>query len=119
MPTIGDDSDRRIRELEAKLAEAEDTIARLEASSSATNGNEQIYRQLVELSPDAVLVYDSKRVIRYINQAGAMLYGASRPEDMVGLSTDGFVHAAAHRTQKPPACGRSAAEPPHRCSPGS
>jgi len=45
--------------------------------------SEERYRQLVELSPDAVVVHTKGRVV-YMNVAGAALFGASTPEELVG-----------------------------------
>jgi diguanylate cyclase (GGDEF)-like protein/PAS domain S-box-containing protein len=46
--------------------------------------SEERYRQLVEHSPDAILISDGS-VITYINQAGVLLLGAERSEQIVNL----------------------------------
>lgn len=48
------------------------------------------YRQLVELSPDAILVHDGKR-IAFGNRAALRLAGASRPEQLMGLPVERFL----------------------------
>jgi PAS domain S-box-containing protein len=51
---------------------------------------EELYRTLVELCPDALLVYDEHE-IRYANQSAAELFGVSRPEDLLGIDPASFI----------------------------
>ena len=51
---------------------------------------EQRYRQLVELSPDAIGIQSEDRII-YMNKAGVELFGAESAEDLVGKSIWSFV----------------------------
>jgi PAS domain S-box-containing protein len=51
---------------------------------------EQRYRQLVELSPDAIGIQSEDRII-YMNRAGVELFGAQCAEDLVGKSVWSFV----------------------------
>lgn len=51
---------------------------------------EQRYRQLVELSPDAIGIQSEDRII-YMNKAGVELFGAECAEDLVGESVWSFV----------------------------
>jgi len=51
---------------------------------------EQRYRQLVELSPDAIGI-QSENCIIYMNKAGVELFGAQCAEDLVGKSIWSFV----------------------------
>jgi diguanylate cyclase (GGDEF)-like protein/PAS domain S-box-containing protein len=44
---------------------------------------EELYRTLVELCPDPLIVYDEAE-IGYANQAAADLFGVARPEDLMG-----------------------------------
>ncbi len=44
---------------------------------------EELYRTLVELCPDPLIVYDDAE-IGYANQAAADLFGVARPEDLLG-----------------------------------
>ena len=53
--------------------------------------SESRYLQLVELSPDAILIAIEGTII-YINPAGVKLFGATSPEELVGLSTIDLVH---------------------------
>jgi len=48
------------------------------------------YRQLVELSPDAILVHDGER-ITFGNAAALRLAGAARPDQLVGLPVERFL----------------------------
>lgn len=49
----------------------------------ALRESEERYRNLFEMCPDAVVVHDGDRFL-YINPAGARLYGAANPEELVG-----------------------------------
>lgn len=53
--------------------------------------SEANYRNLVEMSPDALLIYQDDK-IAFINSSGAKLVGAGSPESMIGESIVGFMH---------------------------
>jgi diguanylate cyclase (GGDEF)-like protein/PAS domain S-box-containing protein len=53
--------------------------------------SEEHYRQIVELCPDLIILHQDGRVL-YINPAGVVLLGASRPEDIVGMKLLDLVH---------------------------
>jgi PAS domain S-box-containing protein len=53
--------------------------------------SEESYRRLVELSPDTIIVV-SEGKIEYVNPAGVKFYGATGPEQIVGLPALDFVH---------------------------
>ncbi len=53
--------------------------------------SEQMYRTLVELSPDAIVVHDGQRIV-FANKRAAELSGFDKPEDMVGLPVLDFIH---------------------------
>ena len=53
--------------------------------------SEERYRQLVELSPDCIVVHMGNE-IDYINNAGLMLIGAAGPGDLYGKQVMDFVH---------------------------
>lgn len=69
-----------IEELELALAERD----------SALRASEERYRALVELSPDAIAVHREGRLL-FINPAGTRLLGASRPDDLIGISLVDFL----------------------------
>lgn len=56
---------------------------RREAAGEALQSSEGGYRNLVELSPDALMI-ESGRKIEFMNAAGLKLFGATAPEQMAG-----------------------------------
>ncbi|KUO63848.1 MAG: hypothetical protein APF84_14620 [Gracilibacter sp. BRH_c7a] len=62
------------KEMERKLRESEET-----------------YRNLVEMSPDAIVVHCEGKV-SFINQAGVSLYGVKDAQDMIGKEVINYVH---------------------------
>ncbi len=53
--------------------------------------SEAKYRNLVELSPDAILIHQDGTIV-FANPAAAALLGAARPEDLVGRPVVEIVH---------------------------
>ena len=51
----------------------------------ALHESEKRYRQLVEMSPDAIIVYSKGKVI-FTNDAGVKLFGAKNGEELIGQS---------------------------------
>ncbi len=49
-------------------------------------------RNLVESSPDAIVVYSGAGVISLANEAAARLVGAKSPHDLIGMTVWDFVH---------------------------
>ena len=60
-------------------------------SAEALRESEERYRQLVEFSPDAIIVTSDGKFV-YVNSAARELYHASRPEDLIGKSILDIVH---------------------------
>ena len=58
---------------------------------TALQEGEARYRQLVELSPDALVVYRDGIVV-FVNSAAVNLFGATEPEELLGRSVFDFVH---------------------------
>ena len=58
---------------------------RARQATLALRQSEERYRQLVELSPDAVLVACADKIV-FINEAGWQLLGATTPEQLLGMS---------------------------------
>lgn len=52
---------------------------------------EQRYRALVSLSPDSIFIYQNGRLL-YMNQAGAHLFGAADPADVLALPYQELFH---------------------------
>ena len=68
------------------------TVARtIERSSEATAESEERFRNLVEASPDAIMVHDGSTIL-YANAASADLIRALSPDDLIGAPIDRFVH---------------------------
>jgi PAS domain S-box-containing protein len=53
--------------------------------------DDERYRRLVELSPDAIAVHHDGK-FTYVNPAAVLLWGASSPEDLIGKSIFDLVH---------------------------
>jgi two-component system, cell cycle sensor histidine kinase and response regulator CckA len=53
--------------------------------------SERRYRELVELSPDAIFI-QAEGKIAFINPAGVKLLGATRPEEVLGLPVLDMIH---------------------------
>ena len=63
----------------------------LEGAIQAAWESEERYRQLVEAAPDAITVLSEGRWV-YVNAAAVRLFGAGRPEDLLGRMALDFVH---------------------------
>jgi PAS domain S-box-containing protein len=77
-----------INELKLKVQNAAERHALRTAQKNLTRElkeSETRYREVVEASPDAILVYDAQGTIRQVNQAACKLYGYSI-EDLLGSS---------------------------------
>ncbi|PKK86487.1 MAG: hypothetical protein CVT48_01060, partial [Thermoplasmata archaeon HGW-Thermoplasmata-1] len=60
-------------------------------AEEAIKASEERYRQLVELSPDAVAVHQDGKFV-FVNSAGVKLIGAKVPEDIIGKPIMDVVH---------------------------
>ncbi|HWQ20333.1 MAG TPA: ATP-binding protein [Methanotrichaceae archaeon] len=73
------------------LAEVQADIEEVMARQNAMAEREELYRSLVELSPEPLgVLMDGK--IAYVNPAGAALLGASNPVSILGRSILDFIH---------------------------
>jgi PAS domain S-box-containing protein len=68
----------------------EKDVAR-EAAEVQLRRSEERYRQLIEMSPVAIIVKDQRR-IEFANPAARALVGATQTDEMVGKSPFAFVH---------------------------
>ncbi len=68
-----------------------DRRAQLLASEERLRRSEQNYRQLVELSPAPILIYDGTTV-RYVNSAAVELFGAASAAEVVGKTVRDLIH---------------------------
>jgi PAS domain S-box-containing protein len=60
-------------------------------AEDALRESEERYRELVELSPDAIFI-ETDRTIAFVNSACVKLLGARRPEDLLGRRAADFIH---------------------------
>jgi diguanylate cyclase (GGDEF)-like protein/PAS domain S-box-containing protein len=60
-------------------------------AEDALRESEERYRQLVELSPDAIAVHSDDELV-FVNSAAARLFGAASPQELIGRSLMEFVH---------------------------
>jgi len=60
-------------------------------AEKALRESEERYRQLVELSPDSILVHREGKVA-FVNSSAATLFGAERPEALLGKDVMDLVH---------------------------
>ncbi len=66
-------------------------ITEQKLAEEALRQSEDRYRRLVELSPEAIIVHSSGKLI-YVNSAAVRLWGASCAEDLIGQSVLDRVH---------------------------
>ena len=64
-------------------------------AENALLDSEERYRNLVELSPDAVFVHQDDKFV-YINPAGMKILKATSPEELIGKSVYDFIHPDWH-----------------------
>src|SRR3954471_16337810 len=64
------------------LRQAEFRVMRKQAEE-ALQSSEERYRTLVEMSPDAFFVQSEEKIV-FINSAGVKMFGAQRPEELIG-----------------------------------
>jgi len=67
----------------------------LERATRALVESEQAYRQLVELSPDAIYINQNERIV-YVNAAGVRMFGAGSPAALLGTPFWDRVHPGSH-----------------------
>ena len=70
---------------ERKAAEAARRDAEIALRESETR-----YRQLIEMSPDAIFIHVDG-IVRYVNSSAVRLLGASSPTDIIGQPTSSYV----------------------------
>src|SRR3954451_8062832 len=58
-------------------------------------GEDSLYRTLVDLSPDAIVIHVEGRIV-FINRAGLQLLRAGDPSQVLGRSVLDFVHPDDH-----------------------
>ncbi|MFT5439883.1 MAG: PAS domain S-box-containing protein, partial [Alphaproteobacteria bacterium] len=81
-----------IKDLRAQIAVLEADLRHAQRDLQELRHKESLYRGLVELAPDALLVHDGDGLIVYINAAGARLFGANRPEQIIGTLASRYIY---------------------------
>ncbi len=67
-------------------------VAARERTEESLRESEERYRMLVELSPDAVYVQQTGKII-FINAAGVRLFGAADAAQVIGQAAEAVIHA--------------------------
>ncbi len=60
-------------------------------AEEALRESEKRYRDLVEMSPDAVVVHDGEKLV-FINPSAAKIMGVADPRNVIGIEMTRFVH---------------------------
>jgi PAS domain S-box-containing protein len=68
-------------------------VTEQKSAEEALRQSEERYRQLVELSPEAIIVQRDGKFL-YVNPAAVRLWGAENPEDLLGTPVLDIVHPA-------------------------
>jgi len=66
-------------------------ITQRKLSEAALRESEERYRNLVESSPDTIVIHSEGKIV-FINPAGAQLLGAANTEQLIGKEIMDFVH---------------------------
>lgn len=90
MPPEG--ANTEVEALRAEIAALKDELAQVQASQQAPRDGELLYRGLVDIAPDAMLVHDADQEIVYINPAGVTLFGATSADQLIGAISTSFIH---------------------------
>ena len=70
-------------------------ISEQKAAEQRLRESEEHYRRLSELLPDAVYIH-RRGIIQYCNSAAVRIFGAKRPEDLIGLDSLVLTHPEHH-----------------------
>jgi PAS domain S-box-containing protein len=70
-------------------------ISQRKRTEQALRQSEERYRRLVDLSPYAIFLNRENRIV-YVNAACMQLFGAAKPEDLVGRSPFDLIHPDHH-----------------------
>lgn len=79
------------RELLISLSEILKIYIEGQKAEKITRENEARYRNLLEYAPEGIYVHMQGKIV-YINPAGARLFGAATPDEIIGKSILSFVH---------------------------
>jgi PAS domain S-box-containing protein len=88
----GDRTNTEVEFLRTELAALQARLDRTQAEQQAGREAESLYRGLVDIAPDAMLVHNAALEIVYINPAGVKMFGATSADQLIGAISTGFVH---------------------------
>lgn len=81
----------RTNELKQANIDLQEQITERHRIEKSLIESEELYRSLVNMSPDGIAVHYEEKLI-FINPAGIRLIGADNPEQIIGQSLMNFVH---------------------------
>lgn len=86
----------RIAELEHTLAECQDELAHIKSRLPSVpiyqmSESEELYRTLVETSPDAIFLTDLDGFIHFCNHRAAQLFAFASPDSLLGMHSAALV----------------------------
>ncbi|MDD4168862.1 MAG: PAS domain S-box protein, partial [Desulfotomaculaceae bacterium] len=82
---------KRTIELKTANEQLQQEILERKKVEESLRESKEHYRQLVELSPDAILLHSKDR-LEFINEAGAKLFGLGTPREAVGITMINLIH---------------------------
>lgn len=80
-----------VHALKQRVAELECAAADRHQAESALRESEQLYRSLVQTSPDSIILTDIEGRIVMANNHAAVLHGFACPDEMLGVHTSSLV----------------------------
>ncbi len=89
--TTSDQLDSELAALRRRVADLEAREAERKRMEEALRESEELYRTLVEISPDAITLTDLDGKIIFCNQQAALQNGCDSPEDLVGRNSFEFI----------------------------
>ncbi|GEM_PF-1280557 len=84
------------QQLHTKNLQLQQEIVERQRTESALQESEQRYQQLIEVSPNAIVVFNPADKIIFVNPAGLKLFHASTLQDVLDKPTLSFVHPDNH-----------------------
>ncbi|MGO9556345.1 MAG: PAS domain S-box protein [Syntrophobacteraceae bacterium] len=82
---------KELHALRQRLAESEKDKSELKRAEEALRESEELYRTLVNLSPDAISVADVNGLLTFASSKALQIYGNSPEDEILGRSILGWV----------------------------